>query len=90
MELNTQIILLIFSFIYGFLFSIVLSFNYKFTYKLKNIYKIIFSFMITMSSLLIYLIFLKHINNIIIHPYSILMIILGFILECFIATKMKR
>lgn len=90
MKLNTQITLLIFSFIYGILFSILLSINYKIIYKSKKSFQIILTLLVIGISLFIYFIGLKKTNNLIVHPYAIIMVILGFIFECFIASKIKK
>ena len=94
MNLKTQIILLIFSFFYGFLFSIFLNINYKFIYNSNKIIKILSSFFIVMISVLVYFIGIKKINNAILHPYSILMVIIGFFVDIclhrLIAKNLKK
>ena len=94
MTLKTQIILLIFSFFYGFLFSIFLNINYKFIYNSNKIIKILSSFFIVMISVLVYFIGIKKINNAILHPYSILMVIIGFFVDIclhrLIAKNLKK
>ena len=94
MNLKTQIILVIFSFIYGFLFSIFLNINYKFIYSNNKFIKIATSFIIILISVLVYFIGIRKINNAILHPYSILMVILGFFvdicLHSIIAKKSKK
>ena len=94
MNLKTQIILLFFSFFYGFIFSIFLNINYKFIYSSNRIIKIISSFFLIIISVLAYFIGIKKINNAILHPYSILMVIIGFFVDIclnrIIAKKIKK
>lgn len=94
MNLKTQIILIIFSFFYGFFFSIFLNINYKFIYSSHKIVKFLSSFLIIIVSVLIYFIGIKKINNAILHPYSILMVIIGFFVDIclrrIIAKKLKK
>lgn len=94
MNLRTQIILIIFSFFYGFLFSIFLNINYKFIYSSNKFIKVISSFLIVFISLLVYFIGIRKINNAILHPYSILMVMIGFFVQLYIhrviAKKLKK
>ena len=94
MNLKTQVILVVFSFFYGFLFSIFLNINYKFIYSSNKFIKFFSSFLVIMISVLIYFISIKKINNAILHPYSILMIICGFLVDIclnrLIAKKYKK
>ena len=94
MSLKVQITLLVFSFFYGFLFSIFLNINYKFIYSSNKIVKILSSFLIIIIAVLTYFIGIKKINNAILHPYSILMVILGFFVDIclnrIIAKKLKK
>lgn len=94
MSLKTQIILVVFSFFYGFFFSIFLNINYKFIYSSNKFIKFLSSFLVVMVAVLVYFISIKKINNAILHPYSILMIILGFFVDIclnrLIAKKYKK
>lgn len=94
MDLKTQIILVIFSFFYGFFFSILLNINYKFIYSSNKFVKFLSSFLIIVASVLIYFIGIKKINNAILHPYSILMVIIGFFVDIclrrLIAKRLKK
>lgn len=94
MTLKTQIALIIFSFFYGFIFSIFLNINYKFIYSSHKFIKILSSFLIIIISILIYFIGIKKINNAILHPYSILMVIVGFFVDIclrrIIAKRLKK
>ena len=94
MNLKTQIVLIIFSFFYGFLFSNFININYKFIYNSKKLIKILSSFFIILIAVLVYFIGIKKINNAILHPYSILMVIIGFFVDIclkrIIAKKRKK
>ena len=94
MSLDIQIYLILYSFIYGFIFSILLDFNYKYLLNKSLLINIIISFMFSINSVLIYFIFLKKINNGILHMYSFVMIILGFLMShftlLFIDNKIKK
>lgn len=94
MKLNVQINLLVFSFFFGFVFSILLNINYKFIYNSNKFIKFISSFLLILGAVLSYFIGIKKINNAILHPYSGLMIIIGFLLDTilfkFIANKLKK
>ena len=94
MKLNVQINLLVLKFFFGFVFSILLNINYKFIYNSNKFIKFISSFVLILSAVLSYFIGIKKINNAILHPYSGLMIIIGFLLDTilfkFIANKLKK
>ena len=81
MSLDIQIKTLLFSLIFGIFFSLFTEINYKLIHHNKKILRIIFSFMFIIVSILIYFIFLEKINNAYLHPYFILMIILGVLIE---------
>lgn len=90
MNLKTQLILLIFSFVFGAFFSFFLGLNYKFIYSEKKEVKILITFSFVLVNTLIYFLILKHINNGILHPYSIICIILGFIFDGSIHKKVAK
>lgn len=81
MNLNIQITSLIISFIFGILFSIFLKANYKILYSKYKIIKYIGSLLIIIISELLYFITMQKINNSAFHPYLLLAIISGFVLE---------
>ena len=94
MNLKIQIILTIFSFFYGFLFSNFININYKFVYNSKKVIKILSSLFIILIAVLVYFIGIKKINNAILHPYSIFIVIVGFFVDIclkrIIAKKRKK
>ena len=91
-ELKIQIASLLFSYIYGIFISFFSGINYNISKK--KILKIIFTILITIIYILIYFILLRYINEGYMHPYFILMIILGYTSETFfmkkLFVKMKR
>ena len=88
--LNIQIKLLVFSFIFGFFFSLLIEIFNKKTKRCKKIVKGILSFFIVFFSTIIYFEGIEKIAYGIFHIYSILTIILGFILYDVIANKLKK
>lgn len=81
MKLDTQISLIIFSLIYGFFFSLFLDLNYKFLHHKNKIIKYLSTGFCISINVYIYFIGIQKINYGIFHIYSILLIILGFVLE---------
>lgn len=78
-DLDIQIKLIVFSFIFGFFFSLLLEiFNEKLK-KCISILKFFLSLVVVIFSTLVYFEGIKKIGNAILHIYSILTIILGFI-----------
>lgn len=90
MDIKIQLITLIFSFFYGIFFSIYLGINYKYIYSNKKIFKIIITFLVVITSVLLYFIILRKINNGILHPYHILALIIGFIFQNLIKEKLVK
>ena len=80
MILSTQIKLIIFSLIYGMFLSVTLNINYKYIYKTKFIYKLLVSTAYVSFNILLYFYILLKINNGILHYYSFICIVLGFII----------
>ena len=79
-DLSLQFKLIIFSFIFGFLFSALLdAFNSR-TKKYSKLVEIILSFLLITVVTFIYFIGIQKIGNAIFHFYSILSIIIGFVL----------
>ena len=81
MNLDTQISTLLVSFLYGMAFSFLVSVNYKYLYHKKILLRILFTFLFIFANVLIYFIILRKINQAILHPYSLGMILVGFCLE---------
>ena len=94
MILEIQIKSLVFSFLFGVYFSYIIRANYKYILSLKKIFRILSTFIIVFSNVLLYFIFLLKINYGIIHTYFIFMIILGVYIEhiinMLIVKKIKK
>lgn len=90
MSLEVQIQSLIYSFVYGYFFSFLVNLNYKYLFKSKFVFKIIINILFILDNVLFYYIILKYINKGIIHPYFIIMIILGFLFGNIYSSKIRR
>ncbi len=78
MPLNIQINSLLFCLLYGIFFGILYGMNYKILYESKIIFRIIITFLFIIDNILFFYLILLRINNGIIHPYFILMLIMGY------------
>ena len=87
MSLIVQIKLIIFSFFFGIVFSLFISLNYKLIYNNNPIVKAISSLLCIIIATLTYFIMLEKINDGILHIYSLLVVIIGFIIESTITRK---
>ena len=79
MTLEIQIQSLFTSFVYGLFLSFTFNILYKYLYINKKILKTIITILYTLTIVLIYFNILLIINNGIVHPYFIIMLIIGFI-----------
>ena len=78
-DLNIQIRLLVFSFIFGFMFSFILdSFNVV-VKRYSRAFEIVFSFFLISFMSIIYFIGIEKIGSGILHIYSIISIVIGFV-----------
>ena len=93
-QLSIQFNLIFFSFLFGFFFSVFIEIFNKKTYKYKSYLKLILSFIFILLITLIYFFGIKLICNGILHIYSIISVIIGFItydiILFFIANKNKK
>lgn len=80
MDLETQIQSLITSFVYGMYLSLAYNIVYKYLYSDKILIKIIANLIFTITHSIIYFIFMKLINEGIIHVYFVILLIIGFII----------
>ena len=78
-NLSIQIKLITFSFIFGFLLSFFIDEFYSRLNKIKKIYEIVLSFLLVAFMSSIYFIGIQIISNSILHIYSIICIVFGFI-----------
>lgn len=86
MDLHTQVVTLLFSLGYGILFATILDMIHKPLFKLKTMWQILLSFLLVIGSAFLYFFILLNLNKAILHPYFILLFLLGFVLE----SVMKR
>ena len=86
MDLNIQFKLIIFSFIFGFSFSALLEGFNKKTQNHSTVLKILLSFILIAFMSLVYFIGIQKIGDAIFHIYSIICIIIGFVLYDIIIT----
>lgn len=90
MNLKVQIIGLIFSFLYGIIFSLLVNINYKYLFSKRLAFKITMTFVFIIDCSLLYFLILKKINEGIIHPYFLLMILIGFYVSFPISKKFRK
>ena len=90
MDLDTQIITIIFSFLYGIFFGFFLHINCKIIYHEKKYIKYIGSFLVILINVLLYFLILKQINYAIFHPYCLIVLTLGFYIHHIIVKQIKK
>ena len=79
MSLETQILLVVFSFFFGMLFELIHSISYKIIYCKKRVIKVLFTFILILLQSLLYFYILLKINNGIIHIYGIISLLIGIL-----------
>ena len=79
MDLYTQVTTLIFSFLYGMFFEFTLHFSSKFIYHNSIIIRALGTFLFVLFHVLFYFYFLQKINYGIVHIYSVICFIVGYI-----------
>ncbi len=84
MNLNTQLITFTFSFFYGIFFSFSLDIISKFVFKLKKTKQIIATLAFVLINSIVYFLILEQLNYGIIHPYYLIIFIIGFFIYMFI------
>ena len=90
MDLETQIITLLFSFLYGIFFSLFLRVNHKIIYNSKKWIKFLGTFLVVLISVLTYFILLRYINDAAFHPYCLIVLIVGYYLAQIIAKHFRK
>ena len=90
MKLNIQIDLIIFSLIYGLIFSLFLDLNYKFLHHKNIIIKYLTTIICTALGVITYFYGIQKICYGILHIYSIILIIVGFIIENLIFKVIEK
>ncbi|MEG2993043.1 MAG: hypothetical protein RR847_02025 [Bacilli bacterium] len=86
MNLDTQLLLLMFSLFFGIIFGLFAHFNYRFIYNEKKWIRFVFSFVTVILFVLLYFIILLRINYGILHIYSLLFIVIGFFISLYLVT----
>ena len=87
MSLPVQLKLVLFSFLFGIYLSITLNINYKYIYSTKFIFKLTVTTTYILFNTLLYFYILLKINEGILHYYSLICIVLGFLLEKIVNKK---
>jgi hypothetical protein len=90
MKLQVQIFTLIYSLIYGIIVSFAINLNIRYLLSNKKKHQILFTFFFILVWSFIYFLGIKNINNGIVHPVAILMIIVGFLLVNKVANRFKK
>lgn len=80
MNLEQQLLSLIYSLIYGIVSAYLYNLNYKFIYKTDILYRILINFLFVTNLFLLYFIFLSMINDGIIHIYLLLVSLASFLI----------
>jgi len=78
MDLSTQVITLFFSFLYGIFFELTLHGTGSLIYHKSKLICYVSTFLFIISHVILYFIILQKINYGIVHIYSIISFILGF------------
>lgn len=90
MKLNLQINLIFFSLIYGIIFSLFLDLNYKLLHHKNIIIKYISTIICTSISVISYFYGIQKICYGILHIYSIILIIIGFVIPNLIFKVIEK
>lgn len=89
-DLNIQIKLILFSFIFGMLFKLFELKLDKYIHQQKQVFNVINSFTLIIFFALLYFYNIEYIAEGILHPYSVILVILGYYLYKPIATFFKK
>ena len=90
MILKVQILTLFYSFLYGIFFGSTLNINYKIIKNTSKLYIIIIHFLFVLFHILTYFFLLQKVNNGIFHPYALLALILGVLVEHLLYINIKH
>lgn len=90
MILKIQLIALLFSFLFGILFAVCVRINYKFLFHQKGVFQFLATFIFIIDMSLLYFFGLKIINHGILHPYFLIMVLLGFYLTYFFFQRIGK
>lgn len=89
-NLSTQLKLIVFSFVFGMIFKFFTIKLDKYIHHKNQIYSIMNSFSLIIFFALIYFYNIEHIAEGILHPYSLILVVLGYYLYKPIETLLKR
>src|SRR5574344_1933701 len=89
-ELNIQINSIILSLIYGIYLYKIIQFIKKILYSKNKFIKILSTILFVLINTIAYYFLLKKTNNMIIHPYFIISIILGIIMSNILYVKLIK
>ncbi len=79
MDINIQIVCMIFSYLYGVLYYFLIIFNKYITANISLLLKIITNIIFSLNTVILYLIILYKLNYGVLHFYFFILIIIGFI-----------
>lgn len=80
MDYKVQLISLLVSFIFGITFYFTSLLNYKIIKKYNKIFKYVTTLLYMLNIAIVYICLLFKVNNGNVHPYFIIMVLLGFLL----------
>ncbi len=89
MNLQMQISLSIFSFLYGIFFALTTTFSFKLLHHSNLWIRYLYTFGFVMLHILIYFWILRKFFYGILHPYSILLLSLGVLVEHMISARVE-
>ncbi len=90
MVLKIQIHALLFSFFFGIFFAFMVNLNYRFLFYQRKIVQFIVTFFFVLDMSLLYFLIIRYINEAILHPYFLLLILLGFYIGYSFTSFMRK
>lgn len=90
MSLDIQIKTLFFSLLFGLIFNVFVTLLSKFIYNKKKYIQIISTLLLTLFSTITYFVVLQKLNEAIIHPYFLIMFIIGYGLTNILKKIIKK
>ena len=90
MSLDIQIKTLFFSLLFGLIFNVFVTLLGKFIYNKKKYIQIISTLLLTLFSTITYFVVLQKLNEAIIHPYFLIMFIIGYGLTNILKKVIKK
>lgn len=90
MNLQIQIITLVFSFLYGIFFSILATVQYKFINHDKKWIRLSITFLFILVNVLLYFIGLRKLSEARLHPYLLIAFFIGVLVESLVAKWIAK